>query len=45
MDCDLAMTPECIKCCKYCKEKCERECIFSKRNEDCDHEIEHIDED
>lgn len=24
---------ECDKCCKTCDNKCEKECIFSKRNE------------
>ncbi|XZH83073.1 hypothetical protein ACSW8T_15530 (plasmid) [Clostridium perfringens] len=29
----------CIKCCKYCNNRCEKNCIFVKRNMSCDNEI------
>lgn len=30
---------ECTKCCKVCKEKCNKCCIFDKRNMECDYQV------
>lgn len=40
---DIEENSECKRCCAYCKDSCNKKCIFTKRNVDCKkHEVHKI---